>query len=151
MNEWSKRISLAADGIDDAVYTAHDYRASFGTIADSVGLNEWAIKRLMNHSVLGSKDVTSGYIRSEVEVLRKQTQLVTNEILRIVGEAPAVSEDIEYFAEDLLEHAMEEVEGTAGTVKSVLERWARIGYLADSMSDKVTVGRLKKMVAMEIN
>ncbi len=42
----------------------------------------------MDHSVLGSKDVTSGYVRSEIDTLRKQTQLVTNEILRIVGEAP---------------------------------------------------------------
>ncbi len=151
MNEWSKKISLAAEGIDDAMYSSHDYRASFGTVADAVGLNEWAIKRLMNHSVLGSKDVTSGYVRSEIEVLRKQTQLVTNEILRIVGEAPIVSEEIEGFAEDLIMHAVDEVEGTAATVKGVLEKWARLGYLADSMSDKVTVGRLKKMAEMDMS
>ena len=71
INEWSKRISLAAEGIDDAKNSGHDYRASFSTIADSVGLNEWAIKRLMNHSVLGSKDVTSGYVIADTEVHRK--------------------------------------------------------------------------------
>lgn len=105
----------------------------------------------MNHSVLGSKDVTSGYIRSDAEILRKQTQLITNEILQIVGESPAISAEIDGFAEDLLAHAIEEVGSTADTLKGVLEKWARLGYLADSMSDKVTIGRLKKMVAMNID
>lgn len=150
LNEWAKKISAAAEGIDGAVYTAHDYRSTFGTVADSIGLNEWTIKRLMNHSSLGSKDVTSGYIRSEGETLRKHTQAVTNEILRIVGEAPAVAGELEGFDDDLVKAAMEEVEGTAGTVKSILERWARLGYLADSMSDTVTVERLKKMAAMDL-
>jgi len=151
MNEWSKRISEAAQGIGEVKYSAHDYRATFGTIADSAGLNEWAIKRLMNHSVLGSKDVTSGYIRSDADILRKQTQLVTNEILRIVGEAPAISAEIDGFAEDLLAHAVEEVGIASDTVKGVLEKWARLGFLADSMSDKITVGRLKQMAGMNID
>ena len=64
---------------------------------------------------MGSKDVTSGYVRSKSETLGKQTQLVINEILCFVGEAPAVSGEIEGFAADLLTHAIEEVAGTAGT------------------------------------
>jgi hypothetical protein len=58
--------------------------------------------------------------------------------------------EIEGFAEDLLMQTVEEIEGAAGTVKSTLEKWTRLGYLADSMSDNITVGKLKKMIAIDV-
>lgn len=49
-------------------FTLHDLRRTFITVAESLDISAYALKRLVNHRV--SSDVTDGYIVSDVERLR---------------------------------------------------------------------------------
>ena len=64
-------------------FTVHDLRRTFITIAESLDIPAYALKRLMNHKM--SNDVTAGYIVADVERLRKPMQLVTDYILKCMG------------------------------------------------------------------
>lgn len=64
-------------------FTVHDLRRTFITIAESLDIPAYALKRLMNHKM--SNDVTAGYIIVDVERLRKPMQLITNYILKCMG------------------------------------------------------------------
>jgi integrase len=61
-------------------FTVHDLRRTFITIAESLDIPAYALKRLMNHKM--SNDVTAGYIIVDVERLRKPMQHVTDYILK---------------------------------------------------------------------
>lgn len=61
-------------------FTVHDLRRTFITIAESLDIPAYALKRLMNHKM--SNDITAGYIIVDVERLRKPMQLITNYILK---------------------------------------------------------------------
>ena len=69
-----------ATGIE---FTVHDLRRTFITIAESLDIPAYALKRLMNHKM--TNDVTAGYIIVDVERLRKPMQLITNYILKSAG------------------------------------------------------------------
>ncbi|HAT7071648.1 TPA: tyrosine-type recombinase/integrase [Legionella pneumophila] len=60
-------------------FTLHDLRRTFATIADSLDLPAYALKRLLNHKM--NNDVTAGYIMKDVERLRKPMQQLANFIL----------------------------------------------------------------------
>ncbi|MEZ5548906.1 MAG: integrase family protein [Pseudomonadales bacterium] len=60
-------------------FTLHDLRRTFITIAESLDIPGYALKRLLNHK--DPNDVTAGYIISDVERLRKPMQRVTDFIL----------------------------------------------------------------------
>lgn len=64
-------------------FTIHDGRRTFITIAESLDIPAYALKRLMNHRM--SNDVTAGYIIADVERLRKPMQLITDYILKCMG------------------------------------------------------------------
>lgn len=49
-------------------FSPHDLRRTFATVAESVGVPLTLIKRLLNHST--DDDVTTGYIRTEINTLR---------------------------------------------------------------------------------
>lgn len=70
----------AASGI---AFTLHDLRRTFATIAESLDIPAYALKRLLNHAL--SSDVTAGYIVADVERLRKPMQQVTDFILKAAG------------------------------------------------------------------
>lgn len=57
-------------------FLIHDLRRTFVTIAESLGLTGYTLKRLVNHKV--SQDVTDGYIISDVERLRGPVQQVAD-------------------------------------------------------------------------
>ncbi len=61
-------------------FTVHDLRRTFITIAESLDIPAYALKRLMNHKM--TNDVTAGYIVADVERLRKPMQLITDYILK---------------------------------------------------------------------
>jgi integrase len=61
-------------------FTVHDLRRTFITIADSLDIPAYALKRLINHKMNG--DVTAGYIVADVERLRKPMQLITDYLLK---------------------------------------------------------------------
>ena len=69
-----------ASGVE---FTVHDLRRTFITIAESLDISAYALKRLMNHKMGG--DVTAGYIVTDVERLRKPMQLITDYILKCMG------------------------------------------------------------------
>jgi integrase len=73
-------------------FTPHDLRRTFITVAESIDVPAYALKRLLNHKM--RNDVTAGYIITDVERLRKPMQDVTNFILRSAGlKAPLSTDD----------------------------------------------------------
>jgi integrase len=69
-------------GVD---FSIHDLRRTFITVAESLDISVYTFKRLVNHKIGESKDVTAGYIGIDIERMRKATQKVTNEILKQAG------------------------------------------------------------------
>ncbi len=64
-------------------FTVHDLRRTFITIAESLDIPAYALKRLLNHKMSG--DVTAGYIIADVERLRKPMQLITDYLAKCMG------------------------------------------------------------------
>ena len=60
----------------------HDLRRTFATIADSLTITQYTIKRLLNHK--SGADVTAGYIISDFDQLREPTERIAARILEIV-------------------------------------------------------------------
>lgn len=57
-------------------FTLHDLRRTFITVAESLDISAYALKRLANHKM--ANDVTAGYIISDVERMRKTMQQITD-------------------------------------------------------------------------
>jgi integrase len=64
-------------------FTVHDCRRTFITAAESLDISAYAVKRLANHKM--NNDITSGYIVSDVERLRKPMQQITEYFLKCLG------------------------------------------------------------------
>lgn len=64
-------------------FSSHDLRRTFISVAESLDISTYAIKRLCTHS-LGS-DVTAGYIQMDVERLRAPMQKITDYFLKAMG------------------------------------------------------------------
>lgn len=64
-------------------FCKHDLRRTFATIAESLDISAYALKRLLNHAMA---DVTSGYIVADIERLRKPMQQITDFILKSSGQ-----------------------------------------------------------------
>lgn len=60
-------------------FTLHDLRRTFITVAESLDIPTYALKRLLNHKM--SNDVTAGYIITDVERLRGPMQRITDFML----------------------------------------------------------------------
>ena len=56
-------------------FTLHDLRRTFITIAESLDISAYALKRLLNHKM--TNDVTAGYIITDVERLREPMHRIT--------------------------------------------------------------------------
>jgi integrase len=79
----SKAKVIEATGIS---FSIHDLRRTFTTIAESLDIPAYALKRMLNHS--DRSDVTAGYIVGNVERLREPMQKVTNYLLRAMKIEP---------------------------------------------------------------
>ncbi|MES2662972.1 MAG: integrase family protein [Pseudomonadota bacterium] len=64
-------------------FTVHDLRRTFITIAESLDISVYSLKRLLNHKM--TNDVTAGYIITDVERLRAPMQKITDYILSCIG------------------------------------------------------------------
>jgi integrase len=64
-------------------FTLHDLRRTFITIAESLDISAYAVKRLVNHKM--SNDVTAGYIVTDVERLRAPMQKISDYFLKCIG------------------------------------------------------------------
>lgn len=65
-------------------FTVYDLRRTFITIADSLDISAYALKRLLNHKM--TNDVTAGYIITDVEKLCAPMQKITDYILTHIGQ-----------------------------------------------------------------
>lgn len=71
---------IEASGVD---FTIHDLRRTFITVAESIDIQPYAIKRMVNHKMRG--DVTAGYIVADVERLREPVKRVSEFLLKAIG------------------------------------------------------------------
>lgn len=67
-------------------FTLHDLRRTFITVAESLDISAYSVKRLVNHKM--SNDVTAGYIITDVERLRAPMQKITDYLLKCIGIEP---------------------------------------------------------------
>ncbi|WP_292991829.1 hypothetical protein [Nitrosomonas sp.] len=70
-------------------FTIHDLRRTFMTIAESLDISAYAVKRLANHKM--NNDITAGYIVADTERLRKPMQKITDYILKCAGYKPTAT------------------------------------------------------------
>lgn len=75
LNDPKKQIKKVVDE-SGVSFTTHDIRRTFITIAESLDISAYALKRLLNHKM--SNDVTAGYIITDVERLRVPMQKITD-------------------------------------------------------------------------
>ena len=68
-------------------WTPHDLRRTFITVAESLDISHYALKALVNHSQ-PTGDVTSGYIRLDLERLRAPVQAITDKLLALCEPQP---------------------------------------------------------------
>ncbi len=75
---------ISASGIK---FTLHDLRRTFITIAESLDIPAYALKRLLNHKM--NQDVTAGYIVIDAERLRMPMpmpmQMITDRLMSLMG------------------------------------------------------------------
>ncbi|TPT06610.1 DUF4102 domain-containing protein [Acinetobacter baumannii] len=63
-------------------FTFHDLRRTFSTIANSLAIGSYTIKRLINHTTEDdSQDVTDGYVQVSFEDLRKAMNMIEKVII----------------------------------------------------------------------
>lgn len=88
LNEPKKQIQrvVQESGVS---FSMHDLRRTFITIAESLDISAYALKRLLNHKM--TNDVTAGYIITDVERLRTPMQKITDFILIQVGQKQSAS------------------------------------------------------------
>ncbi len=67
---------IAASGI---IFSCHDLRRTFATIAESLDISSFTVKRLLNHQQ--NQDITAGYVISNVTRLRDPMQRITDFVL----------------------------------------------------------------------
>lgn len=91
-DEGGRRVSnlrYAQDRIEKASgvkFTPHDLRRTFATIAESIDIPAYALKRLLNHA--DGADVTAGYLVVTPERLRDPMQRITDYVLKSAGLKP---------------------------------------------------------------
>lgn len=66
-------------------FCIHDLRRTFATVAESLDIPGYALKRLLNHAT--GADVTAGYLIVDVERLRAPMQRITDYLLKAGGVA----------------------------------------------------------------
>ena len=64
-------------------FVLHDLRRTFATVAESLDIPHYALKRLLNHKMAG--DVTAGYLIITPERLREPMQRITDSFLGAAG------------------------------------------------------------------
>lgn len=72
----SKKAVYKVVELSGVSFTLHDLRRTFATIADSLDLSAYALKRLLNHKM--NNDVTVGYIIKDAERLRKPMEQIAD-------------------------------------------------------------------------
>lgn len=79
MDDPNKLMKLVVEK-SGVTFTPHDLRRTFITIAESLDISAYALKRLANHKM--TNDVTAGYIIGDAERLREPMQRITDYLLK---------------------------------------------------------------------
>jgi integrase len=79
----TKKFYVRVAKASGITFTLHDLRRTFVTIAESLDIPHYALKRLLNHRA--DSDVTGGYIVMDVERLRRPVERVADRILELVN------------------------------------------------------------------
>ena len=93
----TKRFYGSVERAGGVPFTLHDLRRTFITVAESLDIPAYTLKRLLNHRT--DRDVTGGYIVISVERLRKPVEQIAQNVLELAkrgpndGEAEASGED----------------------------------------------------------
>ena len=82
-----KRQMAKVMGASGVTFAIHDLRRTFITIAESIDVSPYTIKRLVNHTM--RNDVTAGYIVSDLERLRSPMQKIADFIGKSVLPKPS--------------------------------------------------------------
>jgi len=69
-------------------FTLHDLRRTFITIAESLDISGYTIKKLVNHKLNLSNDVTAGYMIIDLDRMRVATQKISDAILNYADIEP---------------------------------------------------------------
>lgn len=69
--------------LSNVKFSFHDLRRTFITIAESLDISIYALKRLLNHK--DGSDVTAGYIILDVERLREPMERISNKLLEYIS------------------------------------------------------------------
>jgi integrase len=77
---FTQRVSEASG----VVFTMHDLRRTFITVAESLDIPAYALKRLLNHR--SNNDVTGGYIVISAERLRAPVEQIAEQILEMAND-----------------------------------------------------------------
>ena len=81
LNDTKKQLDKVRK-ISGVYFNLHDLRRTFITIAESLDINTYALKQLLNHK--DQRDVTGGYIITDMERLREPMNKITDFILEQV-------------------------------------------------------------------
>lgn len=82
LNEPKTRIEKVRE-LSSIYFTLHDLRRTFITVAESLDISAYAIKRLVNHR--SGRDVTEGYIVMDVERLRIPMTRIAERLISLLN------------------------------------------------------------------
>jgi integrase len=80
------RVIARVTELSQVSFRVHDLRRTFATIAESLDIPAYALKRLLNHS--GAGDVTAGYTIITTNRLRKPMEVIATYLLKAMGVEP---------------------------------------------------------------
>lgn len=80
MDDPNKQMKLVIE-TSGVTFTPHDLRRTFITVAESLDISAYALKRLANHKM--ANDVTAGYIIGDAERLRLPMQRICDYLLKM--------------------------------------------------------------------
>ncbi|EGG93722.1 Phage like integrase [gamma proteobacterium IMCC1989] len=63
-------------------FSTHDLRRTFATVAESLDISTYTIKKLINHKINDALDVTAGYVIVDLDRMRKATEKISSELLK---------------------------------------------------------------------
>ena len=79
LNDPKKQLEKVRE-ISGVYFNLHDLRRTFITIAESLDFSQYALKKLLNHK--DQRDVTGGYIITDMERLREPMNRITAHIMK---------------------------------------------------------------------
>jgi integrase len=82
LNEPRKQMKKVIEE-SGVAFTLHDLRRTFITVAESLDISAYALKRLANHKM--ANDITAGYIISDVEQRREPMQKISGYLFEMHG------------------------------------------------------------------